>query len=398
MSNPQNLLGRIKDWSRKNNHSWHESFQAGLTEQDIRKQLERIAPYTLPEEFISLYTLHNGQKDAIDEFKEITAYRDRGEAYLEVPASMFPVFGFEGSYLLVECGEQASGSLYYYFIEDPDGPYLWHESLDAMLGCTLECFESGAYFVAIDGALEGKRSLENEIRLKHSPNAFSFSEDEDSGAEILPASLAALKSQLQSSDIRERRAAAGSILSTKATDAEYIECFEIALRDEDLWVRNQAVNGIARGKDRFVVLAPQVSAQLDTVFEQENQTEQLSLGEWLNQQLEQRNIPMTLPNDFSEPELAGMLLRIAMNPSSIDLAEEYLLAFSEVLTSAAQELAMTRQTSVSADQVLQLRRIAAYCLGKLGDASFVPVLEKAARESDVHLAEYAKRAIEKLTK
>lgn len=183
----QEQLEAIQNWHREQNSPSAEGFLPPLKPEAIERRLKTF-PYPLPPVLTELYTWHNGMKDNLPLFREFTLFPlEEALAEYELACeiaeetaseddedllwkdSWFPVMGYMGDYLLLDCDPEAPRPGHIWFKANADNPYPWYDSLEQMLVTIRTCFAEGAYFFDEDEILSEDWEAANQIRERFNP-------------------------------------------------------------------------------------------------------------------------------------------------------------------------------------------------------------------------------------
>jgi hypothetical protein len=200
MKDLTNALDRMYRWLEINRPEFAEAFQTGLSYEEIKSMVSEI-PLKLPQEIYDLYKWRNGLVGDITTYTSIYSSGDFSplstalENYQNlveqdlicenpliidlIPSynkySLFPFFYDSNGYTYaVILNSEKLLSSPVISISGDGGFGMQYESLTAMFSMIVECYETGAYYIDIEGDYEGQ-IIENskeasKIFKKYNPN------------------------------------------------------------------------------------------------------------------------------------------------------------------------------------------------------------------------------------
>jgi hypothetical protein len=195
MKNPKTIptltqtLDSIAAWHQEHHPRSAQALQAPIKPTKLAKLASEL-PFELPPELKELYAWHNGQdrnapffgsytffpfEEALEEYE--LAIENAQEQSLDWKTSLFPIFGFQGDYFLLDCASQPAPVYMYH--SQVEGIPCWYENLKKMLLTVATCFQEGAYDIDDDDIFSEDFEKAEAIRLRINRQVDRFASEEE---------------------------------------------------------------------------------------------------------------------------------------------------------------------------------------------------------------------------
>lgn len=190
------LLKQFDETLQRHLPEVHEQRNLGNSQEKIDKINEVLGDFKLPTPLAIFYQYFGGfSEEGIGNFGGLFGYPNvltLDETYISYTRSIenkylshwskawYVIGDMDGDYLIVPMSKSAiNDSPIYYFSCDDVTIRLYHESIQAMITTTLEAMEQGLIKLDEDNWLDIDLDELDNIRLKHSPNAFHYNDNSE---------------------------------------------------------------------------------------------------------------------------------------------------------------------------------------------------------------------------